>query len=171
MIDGAVHPSISFALDIADKAIKFVAVFIGGLWTWWNYSKSRTYEQKLELEVAGTVFVRRDLYGDVKAVVKNIGATQHSVQQAGTSCELSVVCDDLSERSIQLIPVFMLNDRIEPGESINDVRCWRIPQPIDDIVWVKLALRVVSDGLEWNTSCMIRIDSPNQAETLLDEVS
>jgi hypothetical protein len=167
MIDGSAtsttaHPTVSFVLDIADEVIKFCAVVIGGLWTWWNYHKSRTYEQRLELEVVGTVFTKRDLYGDIKATVKNIGATKHRVQQAGTYCEISIVLDDLTEQSVLLFPVFTLNDKIEPGESINDTRCWRVPQPIDNIVWVKLNLRVVSDGVEWNTGCNIRVESLDQ---------
>jgi hypothetical protein len=170
MIDISAHPNLSFVLDIVDKVIKFAAVIIGGLWIWWNYRKGRTYEQKLELEVIGTVFVRGNLYGDVKAVVKNIGATKHSVQQVGTSCEISVVRSDLTEQSIHLFPVFLLNDKIEPGESLNDTLCWRIPRPIDDILWVKLSLRVVSDEIEWNSSCMIRVESNNQTATPQNEV-
>jgi hypothetical protein len=41
-MDSTAHAGTSFVLDIVDKAIKFVAVLIGGLWTWWNYRKGRT---------------------------------------------------------------------------------------------------------------------------------
>ncbi len=34
MIDTAHSPSLTVALDIADKAIKLAAVVIDGLWTW-----------------------------------------------------------------------------------------------------------------------------------------
>jgi hypothetical protein len=84
MIDIPHHPIASFLLDVADKAIKLSAVAIGGLWTWWNFRKSRTYEQRLELEVIGAVFVKESLYGDAKVTLKNIGATKHSVQHIGT---------------------------------------------------------------------------------------
>lgn len=163
MIDGTTHPNVSFALDIADKAIKAVAVIIGGLWVFWNHAKSRTYEQKLELEITGTVFVQQDLYGDVKAVVKNIGATKHALQQAGTYCELFTIGTDLVERSVRIFPIFTLQDRIEPQESVDETLCWRIPRPLDNIVWVKLNLQVVSDGVEWSTTCMIRVETSDSA--------
>lgn len=162
-MDSTAHAGTSFVLDIVDKAIKFVAVLIGGLWTWWNYRKGRTYEQKLELEVVGTVFVKRNLYVDVRVVVKNIGASQHSVQHEGTFCVLSVIRDDLEEQPIKLFRVFTDNDKMEPGESIDGTEYWRIPQPIDDIVWVKLELRVVSNGVEWRSSCLIRVESENKS--------
>jgi hypothetical protein len=153
------HPTLTFALDIADKLIKLAAVFIGALWTWWNYRKSRTYEQKLELEVVGNAFAKGDLYGDIKVVVKNIGATKHSLHRAGTVCDLSVIRTDLTEQQIKQFHIFMLEDKIEPGETIDDTRYWRIPQPIHDMLWVRLTLRVVSDGVEWQSSCLIRVTS------------
>ena len=158
MIDSATHPTASFWLDIVDKFIKLAAVLIGGLWILWNYRKSRTYEQKLELEVVGTVFVKKDLYGDVKVIVKNIGATKHTIQQVGSFCELSTIRDDLTEHSMELFRVFAEDDSMEPGESIADTKYWRIAQPIDNILWVKLGLRAVSNGVDWRSSCLIRVE-------------
>jgi hypothetical protein len=166
MLDSPLHPAASFWLDVFDKAIKLGAVFIGGLWTFWNYRKSRTYEQKLELEVVGTVFARGSLYGDVKCVVRNIGAAQHTVQQEGTFCELSVVRKDLSEDSIELFRVFLMNDKIEPGEAINDIQYWKIAPPIANILWVKLTLRVVSNGVEWFSTCLVRVEREEPEPTL-----
>ena len=158
MIDSTSHPNLSIALDIADKLIKLAAVLIGGAWTWWNYRKSRTYEQKLDLQISGTVFLHKGtLYGDVSAIAGNIGASNHSVQQAGTYCELSVVRDDLTESPVRLFDAFRSQDKIEPGESIDETHYWRIDQPIDKLLWVKLSLAVVSNGVEWRTSCLIRI--------------
>ena len=56
------HPSLYFALDLADKLLKLAAVALGGIWTYWNYRKSRTYAQKIELEVTASVFVRAHTY-------------------------------------------------------------------------------------------------------------
>jgi hypothetical protein len=47
-ISSDVHPYASFWLDVADKAIKFVAVLVGASWTWINYKRSRRYKRKLE---------------------------------------------------------------------------------------------------------------------------
>jgi hypothetical protein len=153
----ASHDAARFWLDVTDKLIKLAAVFIGGLWTWWNYRKSRTYEQKLELEVVGNVFAKGNLYGDIKVVVKNIGATKHPLHSAGTVCDLSIIRTNLAEQHIKQFHIFTYENGIEPGEAIDDIRYWRIPQPFNDILWVKLALRVVSNGVEWQTSCLIRV--------------
>jgi hypothetical protein len=114
------------------------------------------------------VFVKKDLYGVVSVIVKNIGATKHTVQRDGSFCELFAVRDDLTEQSMELFRVFTHNDRIEPGESIADTQYWRIPYPVDDIVWVKLALRIVSNGVEWRSSCLIRVES--EVNDALEEV-
>jgi hypothetical protein len=153
------HPYAAFWLDIADKAIKFIAVLIAGLWTLWNYRKSRTYSQRLELEVVGGVFVKDFLYGDAIVTLKNIGATKHSLEHVGTFCELFIVRDDLSEESVELFRVFDRNKTIEPGESINDTLYWRVTHPLEDLTWIKLNLRVVSNGVEWAWSCLMRVES------------
>ncbi len=46
------HPQAAFWLDVADKMVKLAAVCMGGIWTYWNYRKSRTCEQKLELQLS-----------------------------------------------------------------------------------------------------------------------
>jgi hypothetical protein len=104
------HDTARFWLDVSDKLIKATAVFIGGLWTWWNYRKSRTYEQKLELDLVATVFLKEDLYGDAKFTVQNIGETKHSVQHTGTFCEVFVVRDDLTQESVEVFRVFVHNN-------------------------------------------------------------
>jgi hypothetical protein len=157
MLDTPAHPQLAFALDIADKLIKLAAVLLGGVWTYWNYRKSRTYQQKLELEVVGTVFTRGDLYCDVKLTVKNIGNTRHNVEHEGTFCELSVVHADLSEESLELFDVFTEEDSLEPGESMKDALYWSVPAAADSIVWVKLTLRVVSNGVQWSSTDLIRM--------------
>jgi hypothetical protein len=167
MIQTSVHPQLAFVLDVLDKLIKLAAVLIGAFWTWWNYRKSRTYEQKLELKVTSTVFIKTHLYGDVRLIVKNISATKHTVQQNGTFCELLIVREDLSEESAALFRVFANRRSIEPDETIDDTFCWCVTQSLNRILWVKLKLRIVTDGVEWWTTRLIRVegehaDIPNE---------
>jgi hypothetical protein len=157
MLDAPVHPVATFWLGVLDEIIKLAAVFIGAFWTLWNFRKSRTYNQKLDLEIIGTVFIKNDLYGDVLVTAKNIGASRHVVQKAGSFIEVSVILDDLSEHIVELFQVFTGDDSMEPGESINDTKFWSIAPPIDNIVWVKLDLRVVSEELEWRSSSLVRV--------------
>jgi hypothetical protein len=155
-LQSEIHPHLNFALDVADKVIKLVAVALGGIWTYWNYRKSRTYEQKLDLNIVGTVFTHGDLYGDVRLTVKNIGKTEHIVDHDGTTCELSIIREDLSEESVRFFEVFTDDDRLEPGESMIDTIYWSVPSSVDSILWVKLTLVVVSGGVQWISTDMVR---------------
>jgi hypothetical protein len=166
MIDAPVHPVATFWLGVLDEIIKLAAVFIGGLWALWNFRKSRTYQQKLRLEIVGTVFIKNDLYGDVLVTAKNIGASRHVVQKAGSFIEISVILDDLSEHIVELFRVFNDDDSMEPGESINDTKIWSIAPPFDNIVWVRLSLRVLSNGVDWRWSSLVRV--VQQANPALD---
>jgi hypothetical protein len=40
------HPDLTLWLDVADKILRLIAVTLGGIWTYWNYRKSRTYAQR-----------------------------------------------------------------------------------------------------------------------------
>lgn len=157
MPDAPLHPVATFWLGVLDEIIKLTAVFIGAWWTLWNFRKSRTYNQKLDLEIVGTVFIKNDLFGDVLVTAKNIGASRHIVQKAGSFIEISVILDDLSEHIVELFQVFTSDEGIEPGESINDTKYWSIAQPIDNIVWVRVTLRVVSNAVEWEWSSLVRV--------------
>jgi len=152
------HATASFWLDVADKFIKFLAVLVGAAWTWMNYRRSRTYAQKLELLIAGNVVSKRGNYVEISAGLKNLGASRYEVQQEGTACELIAILGDLSERSVRLFSVFESHNRIEPGETIGDLMQCKIPLPIDEIVWLKMHLRVISGRIEWNSSCPIKVD-------------
>ncbi len=66
----AIHPILSFWLDVF---VKVVAIALGGLWTFWNYLKSRPYSQRLDLQIEGDVIIRNGLYVDVNVALKNLG--------------------------------------------------------------------------------------------------
>src|ERR1700728_1809407 len=166
MLDAPVHPVAPFWLGVLDEIIKLAAVFIGGLWALWNFRKSSTYQQKLQLVIVSTVFIKNDLYGDVLVTAKKSGASRHVVQKAGSFIEISVILDDLSEHIVELFRVFTDEDSMEPGESINDTKFWSIAPPFDNIVWVRLSLRVLSNGVEWRWSSLVRV--VQQANTALD---
>jgi hypothetical protein len=166
MLDAPIHPVATFWLGVLDEIIKLIAVLIGGLWALWNFRKSRTYQQKLQLEIVSTVFIENDLYGDVLVTAKNIGASRHVVQKAGSFIEISVILDDLSEHIVELFRVFTDEDSMEPGESINDTKFWSIAPPFDNIVWVRLSLRILSNGVDWRWSSLVRV--VQQANPALD---
>jgi hypothetical protein len=151
------HATAKFWLDVVDEIIKASAVFVGAAWTWMNYRRSRTYARKLELQLSGSTFRKHGLYIEITAGLKNLGASRHPVQQEGTTCEILAIAPDLSEIPVRLIPVFELENWIEPGESISDLIQYRIELPPDSIVWLRVNLRIVSKELEWNTSRLIQV--------------
>ena len=53
---------------------KVAAVALGGLWTWWNYRKSRIYATKLDPAIDWKSSNSRRYYIDIVASVKNAGA-------------------------------------------------------------------------------------------------
>ena len=151
------HPTLSFGLDVADKVFKLCAVLLGGIWTYWNYRKSRTYAQKMELQISSSVFQQGGAtYIEVVAKLKNLGATVHTVQQEGTYCEIIAILSDLSAQSIRLMPVFTQDSFIEPGEGISDHLLAIVPLHPSNIVWLRIDLRVASRKIEWQESDLIR---------------
>ncbi len=160
MIDGTVsfttaHPNLSYWLD---QGIKLGALGLGGLWTYWNYRKSRTYAQKLDPQLTGDVFFNDGLYIDVAAVLTNLGASKHVLQPEGTSCEIVAIMKDLTQQDVRIFSVFALHSQIEPGESINDHLLWYMETPPADIIWLKINLRVVSGKVEWNRISIVRVE-------------
>jgi len=157
IVAATLHPLLSFWID---TFVKVIAVALGGLWTFWNYAKSRPYSQRLDLEIEGEVFFRDDLYVDINLSLKNLGAARHDLQAEGTSCDLILVHDDLYEESVRLFPVFVLHTQIEPGESINDRILWKIASPPGGVIWVRVNLRVVSGEIEWNKTSTVKMPAP-----------
>ncbi len=157
-VNVAPHETARFWLDVADKLLKAIAVIVAASWTWMNYRRSRTYAQKLDLQLTGDVFFKTDLFIDIAAVVVNLGAARHLLQPAATTCDIILVHADLFEESVRIFPVFSLHDQIEPGESISDHVLWRIESLPPDVVWLKINLRLVSGKIEWNRTLMVRID-------------
>lgn len=157
------HSGASFWLDVVDRVIKFLALLVGAAWTWMHYARSRTYAQKLELELDGQVFFNKELYLEVVLKLKNLGAARHPVQELGTSCSVWAISRGLAETPILGTSVFQMEEWIEPNESINDSKVFRIDHPIEEIVWLKISLRVESEGREWNLTRHIRVEIVDEA--------
>jgi hypothetical protein len=156
----AVHPYGTFWLDVADKAIKTMAVLIGAAWTYNNVRRSRVYARKLEPSVSGTIFAKNGgLYILISCQLKNIGQTKYAIEQKGTYVGAFTITDQGEERSVFAMEIFKDHDWIEPGEQISEPRIGPIPDP-ETYIALKLVLRIVSGGEEWNVSTIVRTDTP-----------
>ena len=107
MPDPSPHPTLAFALDVADKLIKLVAVLLGGIWTYWNYRKSRTYQKRLELTLAASPYRHQGTFLEVRLSLKILGGAQHRLQQNAALCQIKGIFSDLSEETLDVTPVFI----------------------------------------------------------------
>lgn len=151
----SVHPYGSFWLDVADKGIKALALVVGAVWTFFNVQRSRTYRRKLELGISGAVFDKNgSLYLLISCQLTNVGQTKYSIEQKGTYAGVFTIADSGDEKRIAALEIFKDHGWIEPGEKISEPLIAPVPDP-RTFVALKLALRVVSEGIEWNASSIV----------------
>ena len=81
-------------LDVIDKVVKIIAVILGGIWTYLNYVRGRTFKRRLEPKILGKISrgVRVDTWmvsGIAQA--KNVGLSKVDIEASGTA----IVIDDM----------------------------------------------------------------------------
>lgn len=157
-----VPPYWNFWLDVADKGIKALALIVGAVWTYINVIRSRTYKRKLELSISGRIFNKNGAYYlFASCQLKNVGQSKYTIQQRGTYLGAFTISDKGVEKRVLALEIFKDHGWIEPGEQICEPQIAPIPDPRTFVV-LKLQLRVVSDGVEWNASCIAKeTDSAN----------
>ena len=151
----SVHPYGSFWLDVADKAIKALAVIVGGAWTYINYVRARTFKRKLESNISGEIFSKNSKFFVLASCrLKNVGQSVYNIQQKGTAVQ-AIALRDEGRDIVRVCEVFKEHGWIEPGEQIEEPMVIPIVDP-STFVALKLCLRVVSEGVEWNASCILK---------------
>ena len=164
-------------LDTVDKGLKIIAVVLGGIWTYLNYVRGRTFKRRLEPKIAGRIAPGVDpgswmVFGT--AQVKNVGLSKVDIEATGTA----IVIDDivpgtsktgvalLAEREILggVLDVFDRHRWIEPGETIEESFAAPLPNR-DDRAALKLRLRIVSrhkflKSIEWNADAIAESPTP-----------
>lgn len=164
-----VHPYGSFWSDIADKAIKAIALVIGGVWTYRD-----SFRAKVESEISGEIFSRGGKhYLIMKAELKNLGKSKYVIRQVGTYIGAEAIDYDRNKKSIFASAVFKDHAWIEPEEIIQDSVITEISSPATCIA-IKLNLRIVSrrffSGIEWNATNILRVDKLGDEITLTEGV-
>jgi hypothetical protein len=170
LADPVVHTEAKFWLDVGDAAIKFVALLVGAAWTWMNYRRGRIYTHKPMVRTTGRLFTKSgELYVSILCELKNIGQSKYEIEQEGTACRVWAITDDMPtpEELIWLSSVFTQHGWMEPGGEIVDPLLIRIPPHLSEaqLVGIRVGLRVVSAGVESNTSCIIEIPDSDQTAT------
>lgn len=168
----SVYPYGAFWLDVADKAIKALAVAVAGLWTLMNYRKSRTFQRKLEPSVSGEIFESGGKrYMLVLCRLKNVGQSQYTITKEGTALE-ALKLTPQGRETLSVNAVFQEHAWIEPGEQIEDPIVLTIPERVT-FVAIKLNLRIVSKvprATEWNASFIVREPKPKDSVAKGEEI-
>ncbi len=157
------HAGAKFWLDVADKAIKTIALLIGAGWTYLNYLRGRTFKNRLEVEATGELFERAGAhYLLATCRLKNVGLSEFPIQQRGTACTVYALTDaDMHpSKPVDIFEIFQEHDWIEPAEVISHPELVPLPFYGSNLVGILLHVRVVSRGIEWGGSCIVKIGDP-----------
>jgi len=163
----------SHVLDIIDKVTKIAAVLLGAAWTALTYFRGRTFKRRLELKILGKTFrTHHGLFLSGLAQIKNVGLSKVTIQQEGTAIQVfSQSSDDdaggssqITEQSCAVLAVFEKHRWIEPGELIEDSFLLPIPSQ-DSLVALRLRLRIVAGGNEWNAYSIVELVTPDSAQS------
>jgi hypothetical protein len=166
-----------FWLDVADKAVKALALLVGAVWTYLGYRRGRTFARRLEPAVAGRLIERDGKHFlMIISTVKNVGLSKVPLQQRGTACTLFALTVDKpvpgSGPPADIVELFREHDWLEPGEIVGQSDLVPLPFYSDKLLGIRLQIRVVSPAVrlrnikivppvEWNASSIVDCADPN----------
>jgi hypothetical protein len=165
-----------FSLDVADKVVKIIAVIFGGIWTYLNYVRGRTFKRRLEPKIMGKLVHAPGtgepmISGSVQ--VKNVGLSKVDIEKSGTAIEVSDMVPATSKTGVPkfveadiaggVLDVFERHRWIEPGETIEESFALPLPDR-EDRISVRLRLRIVSrhrilKNVEWNADSIAEVSA------------
>ena len=160
MIQAAHNPT---ALEQAKTVAEILGIVVGGLWAYYKFFKGRTFRQRLELAVSGNTWQTNGMT-HLRACIemKNVGLSKLEISQEGSGLrifyQLPIQTANGSASVVEwerlmTLPVFEKHKWIEPGETIADQTLISIGRV--DARAVKLGLRIVSSGIEWNSLAIL----------------
>jgi hypothetical protein len=149
---------IQTAVDIVQKLFTIAAIIAGGIWTYFNFFRGRTYRMRLEPEVSGKAATFDGMsYLIAKMSLKNVGLSRVEVEQKGSALQVLSYEAPVGEsadvvsaawKNLVVFPVFESHQWIEPGELIEEQRLIVIPTMVHTAF--QLQLRIVSHKISWN---------------------
>jgi hypothetical protein len=158
--------------DVVQSTCTIIAILVGAAWAYFNYFKGRTYRPRLEPKIAGKLSLNDGVsYLVTTAQLKNVGLSRIQIKQEGTALQVFSYYIDapiskarqLEQKYLAIFSVFEAHGWIEPGEVIEDQNLILLPggaQPA-----IRLELRIVSDGIEWNTATIVETVSRIEAQS------
>ncbi len=150
-------------LGYTKTIVEMTAWAVGAMW---GYLK--TFKPKLDASISGDVWIEnKSAYLAISARVSNIGLRSFKLLQEGTAVQIfSYVpkqiqsgCEVVAWTRLETLSVFTKHTFLAPGETVGD----EILVGVRDVGQAfKIDLRVVSKGIEWNTSTTVKPTKEHQ---------
>lgn len=170
--------SVKDIVGLTEQVMTILAIVLGGAWAYFNFIKGRVYHPRLEPRVSAVLKPGSNFkHVLINAEVKNVGLSNVPIQKEGTAIRLLALTQenygktgweiDWEDRHLVTLSVFESHGWIEPGETIREQRL--IPLREDGLLALKVELRIVSRGIEWNDATAIDATPPvtsSEATTL-----
>jgi hypothetical protein len=163
---------IQTVVDIVQKLFTIAAIIVGGIWTYFNFFRGRTYRMRLEPAVSGKVATLDGVSHLIATMnLKNVGLSKVEIEQkgsallvrsyeapSGTTNAVSATWKDLA-----VFPVFESHQWIEPGEPIAEQRLIVIPTSVHTAF--QLQLRIISHNISWKAMDTITFEKDKPLAT------
>jgi len=158
--------SVAACVEVLKNGFEIAAIIMGGIWTYFNFFKGRTYRSRLECEVEGSiethsgrsllkVVVRAKNVGLSKVLIGHEGTVLQLYSALATSSSPSWPCEAIwSDEPTAVFDVFKDHDSVEPSEPIEDQVLAELPD--DEVPAYKLTLKVLSEKLFWTAKTIVQ---------------
>lgn len=165
-------------VGLTEQVMTILAIVLGGAWAYFNFIKGRVYHPRLEPRVSAVLKPSPNFkHVLINAEVKNVGLSNVPIQKEGTGIRLLALTQenyvttgweiDWEDHHLVTLSVFESHGWIEPGETIREQRL--IPLREEGLLALRVELRIVSKGIEWNDATTIDATPPvtsSEATTL-----
>jgi hypothetical protein len=165
-------------VGLTEQVMTILAIVLGGAWAYFNFIKGRVYHPRLEPRVSAVLKPRPNFqHVLINTEVKNVGLSNVPIQKEGTAIRLLALTQDnyvktgweidWEDHHLVTLSVFESHGWIEPGETIREQRL--IPLREEGLLALRVEVRIVSKGIEWNDATTIDATPPvtnSEATTL-----
>jgi hypothetical protein len=163
MWDGKATDTITKWIGNSKDIAAIIAIVVGGIWTYLNYFRGRTYRPRLECKLDVTLVKDHSRsFLNIAANVKNVGLSRVQIQQKGTALLVHALQPQSSpsvpmrshwDPNYRVFEVFKDHEWIEPGEPISQPLFVQLPhQPAPAY---RLVLKLTSGGIWWTAEAIV----------------
>ena len=164
------EPAHHSTIDLVHTFLEIAAILIAGFWSYISYLRGRTFKLRMEPSIVGkSVEVGGVQFISGIARVKNVGLSKLPIEQTGTAILVSDLLSPaptleptcVNEGFTLVLEVFKKHTWVEPGEPIEELFMLRLPENPERVA-LKLQLRLVVRGIEWNADSIIDLSSTSK---------